>query len=89
MEYDVNNELNYTILHIRSILVLKKRNKQKATKMTPTQIPPGGMGNGLERAYSKKWFYLLLVTESAHGNYHKILGPYTGWNQDLTIMQKF
>ena len=21
--------------------------------MTPTQIPPGGMGNGLERAYSK------------------------------------
>ena len=25
-------------------------------KRTPTQIPPGGMGNGLERAYSKNSF---------------------------------
>ena len=25
-------------------------------KMAPTQIPPGGMGNGLERAYSKNDF---------------------------------
>ena len=25
-------------------------------KRTPTQIPPGGMGNGLERAYSKNNF---------------------------------
>ena len=25
-------------------------------KKAPTQIPPGGMGNGLERAYSKNDF---------------------------------
>ena len=28
----------------------------KSKKLTPTQIPPGGMGNGLERAYSKNIF---------------------------------
>ena len=52
MEYEINNKINYTTLHIRSKLILKI-NEQKATKRTPTQIPPGGMGNGLERAYSK------------------------------------
>ena len=40
MEYEINNKIN----------------EQKATKRTPTQIPPGGMGNGLERAYSKNNF---------------------------------
>ena len=50
MEYEIDNEIKYTTLHIRSML---KRNEQKATKRTPTQIPPEGMGNGLERAYSK------------------------------------
>ena len=52
MEYEIDKEINYTTLHIRSILVWK-RNEQKAIKNTPTQIPPGGMGNGLESAYSK------------------------------------
>ena len=55
MKYEINKKINYTTLHIRSILVLK-RNDQKATKRTPTQIPLGGMGNGLERAYSKNNF---------------------------------
>ena len=54
MEYGINNKIKYTTLQIRSILV--KGNKQKTTKMAPTQIPPGGMGNGLERAYSKNDF---------------------------------
>ena len=33
-----------------------KINEQKVTKRTPTQIPSGGMGNGLERSYSKNNF---------------------------------
>ena len=36
--------------------MLVKGNKQKSMKKAPTQIPPGGMGNGLERAYSKDNF---------------------------------
>ena len=52
MEYENNNELKYTTLQIRSMLYLRNMNK-KAKKRTRTQIPPGGMGNGLERAYSK------------------------------------
>ena len=52
MEYEIDNELKYTTLHIRAKLISKGMNK-KAKKMTPTQIPLGGMGNGLERAYSK------------------------------------
>ena len=55
MEYGINNKVKYTTLQIRSMLV-KKRNKKKATKMALTQIPPGGIGNGLERAYSKDNF---------------------------------
>ena len=55
MEYGINSEINYPTLQIRSILV-EKINKQKATKRAPMQIPPGGMGNGLERAYSKNDF---------------------------------
>ena len=54
MEYGINNKIKYTTLQIRSILV--KGNKQKKMKKAPTRIPPGGMGNGLERAYSKDDF---------------------------------
>ena len=63
MEYGINNKIKYTTLQIRSILV--KGNKQKMTKMAPTRIPPGGMGNGLERAYSKEDF-ITAVTISEH-----------------------
>ena len=52
MEDEIDNELKYTTLHIRATLVSKGMNK-KVKKKTPTQIPPGGMGNGLERAYSR------------------------------------
>ena len=55
MEYETNNELKYTTLQIRATLDLRKMN-EKAKKRTRTQIPPGGMGNGLERAYSKNNF---------------------------------
>ena len=56
MEDEIDNELKYTTLHIIAMLIWKFMNK-KYKKMTPTQIPPGGMGNGLERAYSKNYFY--------------------------------
>ena len=59
MEYGIKNKIKYTTLQIRSILV--KGNKQKNTKMAPTRIPPGGMGNGLERAYSKGNFIYYLL----------------------------
>ena len=29
-----------------------------------------------------------MVTESANWNYQKLLGPYTGWNQDFTTLEK-
>ena len=63
MEYGIKNKIKYTTLKIRSILV--KGNKQKTTKMAPTRIPLGGMGNGLERAYSKDDF-ITVVTISKH-----------------------
>ena len=63
MEYGIKNKIKNTTLQIRSILV--KGNKQKMTKMAPTRIPPGGMGNGLERAYSKEDF-ITAVTISEH-----------------------
>ena len=50
MKFD--NSINYTTLQTRSMLFLKKMN-EKVKKRTRMQIPPGGMGNGLERAYSK------------------------------------
>ena len=50
--------------------------------------PPRGDGEWARKSLFQKWFYLLLVTESENWNYQKILGPYTGWNQDLTIIQK-
>ena len=37
----------------------------KLTKKAPTRIPPGGMGNGLERAYSKDDF-IIEITISKH-----------------------
>ena len=51
MEYGNDFKSNYTTLHIITTLDWKKMNENQ--KMTRTQIPPGGMGNGLERAYSK------------------------------------
>ena len=63
MEYGINNKIKYTTLQIRSTLV--KGNKQKKTKMALTRIPPGEMGNGLERAYSKDDF-ITEATPSKH-----------------------
>ena len=54
MEYGINNEINYPTLQIRSILVWK-RNEEKHKKDTDANHP-GGMGKGLERAYSKNNF---------------------------------
>ena len=51
MEYGNDFKLKYTTLHISTRLYWKKMNEKQ--KMTQTQIPPGGMGNGLERAYSE------------------------------------
>ena len=43
-----------------------KKRERKAKKKTRMQIPPGGMGSGLERAYSKDFILLLLVTITAN-----------------------
>ena len=51
MEYGNDYKSKYTTLHIRATLVSKDMNKNK--KLTPIEIPPGGMVNRLERAYSK------------------------------------
>ena len=56
MEYGINNKIKYTTLQVRSILVKKKYKQKERRKMAPTRIPPGGMGNGLERANSKSDF---------------------------------
>ena len=58
MEYEIDNKSNYTTLHIRTTLVCKKK-ERKAKKETRTQIPPGGMVNRIERAYSKGPFLFI------------------------------
>ena len=63
MEYGIKNKSKYTTLQIKSILV--KGNKQRTTKVASTRIPPGGMGNGLERAYLNDDF-ITEVTISKH-----------------------
>ena len=63
MEYGIDFKTNYTTLQISTMLDWKKMNEKQ--KMTRTQIPPGGMGNGLERAYSEL-FLLPAVTISAN-----------------------
>ena len=49
MEYGIDFMSKYTTLQINATLDYKRWTKSK--KKTRTQIPPGGMGNGLERAY--------------------------------------
>ena len=58
--------------------------------MTPTQIPPGGMGNGLmgSKEPIPKIILFIIGYNISELKYKKILGPYTGWNQDLTTLQK-
>ena len=64
MEYGIYFKSNYTTLQINTTLYWKKMN-EKQKKLTRTQIPPGGMGNGLKRAYSKL-FLLQVVTISSN-----------------------
>ena len=54
MEYGINNYIKYTTLQIISILV--KGNKVENDENGTDANPLGGMGNGLERAYSKDDF---------------------------------
>ena len=63
MEYGNDFKSKYTTLHISTTLYWKKMNEKQ--KMTWTQIPPRGMGNGLERAYSEL-FLLPAVKISAN-----------------------
>ena len=44
----------YTILHDKTKLEQKGK---KCKKVKRTWTPPGGMGSGLERAYSKLFFF--------------------------------
>ena len=61
MEYGNDFKSKYTTLQISTMLDWKNMNEKQ--EMTQTQIPPGGMGNGLERAYSEL-FLLPVVTRS-------------------------
>ena len=63
-----NEKLYQSIQPFMSVLnqIIKKGRMQ--TKLKRTQIPPGGMGSGLERAYSKKiyyYYYYLLQHQEA------------------------
>ena len=55
MEYGINqqDQIYYPANQINSS---KKEISRKTTKMAPTRIPLGGMGNGIERAHSKDYF---------------------------------
>ena len=86
MEYESNNKINYTTLHIGSILVWNKWAKRN--KKDTDANPPMGDGEWARKSLFQKWFYLLLVTESVNWNYHKLLGPSIGWNQDFTTLEK-
>ena len=66
MEYGIDNKSKYTTLQIITALDWKKMNEKQ--KMTWTQIPPGGMVNRLERAYSKEPFIFI----RSDLKYHKI-----------------
>ena len=45
MEYEIDNEINYTTLQIRAMLDLKKMN-EKAKKRHERKSPQGGWGMG-------------------------------------------
>ena len=47
---------NYTIHHDKT--KLEQKNGKKCKKVKRMRISPGGMGSGLERAYSK-WFFII------------------------------
>ena len=63
-----------------------KTDEQKV-KMTHTQIPPGGMVNRLEKAYSKRFFFLLAVIKISETEINP-LGPYMEWDQIFTNCKK-
>ena len=44
-------------MHVKT--KLEQRKEKNAKKMTRTRIPRGGMVNRLERAYSKRFLFLL------------------------------
>ena len=60
MEYEINNEINYTTLQIRSMLDLRKMNK-KAKKGHGRKSPQGGWGMGSKEPI-QKIFLLTAVT---------------------------
>ena len=62
MDYDINNELKYTTLQIKSILV-KNKWTEINEKGTDTN-PPRGDGEWAQKSVFQKWFYLLMVTVS-------------------------
>ena len=79
MEYRIDFKSKYATLQINTTLDWKKMNEKQ--KMTWTQIPLGGMGNGLERAYSK--LFLLPALQYQQTDMMP-LDSYTEWNQELT-----
>ena len=62
---------NYTIMHDKTKLEQKKGKNAKKVKWT--RIPLGGMGSGLERAYSKIFFFIIKGYNNQQTNLH--FGP--------------
>ena len=86
MEYAIYNEIKYTTLQIRSILVWKEMTKKQ---QNTDANPPRGDGEWARKSLFKKYFFINSGYNIREMIYQKLLGPYTGWNQDLTIIQKF
>ena len=85
MEYAIDDESKYTTLHIRATLVWKDMNKK--WKIDIDANPPRGNGERARKSLLKRFYFIIIGYNIRKLKYQKPLGPYTGWNQDLTTLQ--
>ena len=57
MEYEIENELNYTTPHIRATLDLKKMNKKAKNKRHGRKSLQGGWGMGSKEPIQNYFYY--------------------------------
>ena len=56
LQYGIYDKINQSMLLYINETNLERKNKKMQKTEKRTRIPPGGMGNGLERSHSKLFF---------------------------------
>ena len=84
-----NAKLYQSIQSCMSVLNYSRKKGRMQKKWNGRRSPLGGWGAASKEPTHKRFYFIIIGYNISKLKYQKPLGPCTGWNKDLTTLQKF